>query len=190
MKVWKRGHKGCDPLHPKKLCNPVAEARLVSYWYTFVTFSLLSVLSHLQFASPWRKSISKKWSKNTAKASTMRKRPLMVGPSMIAKAEKHMDSEIDALFYLALWMWDTIPLTTIDSFFLKVCSIWWGVGLQGGNVAEAKFVFHVFWSYGSCISDTLKLWCMENQLRMTQDVLARVGEYLQRTYTSVLDGKK
>jgi hypothetical protein len=60
------------------------------------------VLSHLQFASPWRKSISKKWSKNTAKASTMRKRPLMVGPSMIAKAEKHMDNEIDALFYLAL----------------------------------------------------------------------------------------
>jgi hypothetical protein len=32
----------------------------------------------------------------------MRKRPLMVGPSMIAKAEKHMDNEIDALFYLAL----------------------------------------------------------------------------------------
>jgi hypothetical protein len=31
MKVWKRGHRGNDPSNPNKLCNPVAEARLVSY---------------------------------------------------------------------------------------------------------------------------------------------------------------
>jgi hypothetical protein len=63
MKVWKKGHKGSGPSNPDKLCNPVVEARLVSYWQTFVTFSLLSVLSHLQFACLCRKSIRKKWSK-------------------------------------------------------------------------------------------------------------------------------
>jgi hypothetical protein len=31
MKVWKRGHRGSDPSNPDKMCNPVAEARLVSY---------------------------------------------------------------------------------------------------------------------------------------------------------------
>jgi hypothetical protein len=40
---------------------------------------------------------------------------------------------------------------------LYVCSIRCGAGLQGGNVAEAKFVVHIFWSYASCILDTLKL---------------------------------
>jgi hypothetical protein len=47
MKVWKRGHRGSDPSNPDKLCNPMAEARLMSYCQTFVTFSLLSMLSHL-----------------------------------------------------------------------------------------------------------------------------------------------
>jgi hypothetical protein len=117
---------------------------------------LLSVLSRLQFASLCTKSIRKKWSKNTVKASTMRRSPLTVGPSMIAEAEKHMDGEINTLFCLTLWMRDTIPLTIVDCF-LKVCSIWWGAGLQRGNAVEAKFIVHVFWSYASCISDTLKL---------------------------------
>jgi hypothetical protein len=40
--------------------------------------------------------------KNMTKASTMRWSPLTVGPSMIAKAKKHMDGEIDALFCLNL----------------------------------------------------------------------------------------
>jgi hypothetical protein len=31
MKVWKRGHRGSDHSNPDKLCNLVAEARLVSY---------------------------------------------------------------------------------------------------------------------------------------------------------------
>jgi hypothetical protein len=57
------------------------------------------MLSHLQFASLCRKSIRKKWSKNTMNASTMRRSPLIVEPSMTAEAEKHMDSEIDALFF-------------------------------------------------------------------------------------------
>jgi hypothetical protein len=43
-------------------------------------------------------------------------------------------------------------------FFLKVCSVQWGARLQGGNAVEAKFIVHIFWSYASCISDTLKLW--------------------------------
>jgi hypothetical protein len=102
MKVWKRGHRVSDPSNPDKLCNPVVEAQLVSYWQTFVIFSLLFVLSRLQFASPCRKSIRKKWSKNTAKASTTRRSPFMVGPSMTAEAEKHMDGEIDVMFSLTL----------------------------------------------------------------------------------------
>jgi hypothetical protein len=81
----------------------------------------------------------------------------MVGSSMTADAKKHMDGEIDPLFSLTLLMRDTIPLTTIHYFFWKVCSVRWGAGLQGGSSAEAKFVVHVFWSYASCISDTLKL---------------------------------
>jgi hypothetical protein len=40
--------------------------------------------------------------KNTAEASTMRRSPLTVKPSMTAEVEKHMDSEIDALFCLTL----------------------------------------------------------------------------------------
>jgi hypothetical protein len=40
--------------------------------------------------------------KNMADASTKRRSPLMVGPSMTVEAEKHMDGEIDALFSLTL----------------------------------------------------------------------------------------
>jgi hypothetical protein len=159
--IWKcgrGGHMGSDPSNPDKLCNPVAEARLVSYWQTFVTFSLLLVLSHLQFASPCRKSIRNKWWKNMAKASTMRRSSLKVGPSMTAEAEKHTDGEINALFSLTLWMWDMVSLTIVDCLFLKLCYVRWGAGLQGGNTIEVKFVVHFYWSYASCISDALKLW--------------------------------
>jgi hypothetical protein len=69
---------------------------------SFVTFSLLSVLSHLQFASLSRKCIRKKWSKNMANASTTRRSLLTVELSMTVEAEKHMDDEIDALFCLTL----------------------------------------------------------------------------------------
>jgi hypothetical protein len=62
--------------------------------------------------------------KNTMKASTTRRSPLTVGPCMAAEAEKHTDGEIDALFSLTL----------------KVCSIQWDAGLQGGNAVEAKFI--------------------------------------------------
>jgi hypothetical protein len=95
--------------------------------------------------------------KNTAKTSTMRRSPLTTESSMAVEAKKHMDGEIDALFYLTLLIIDTMPLTTVDCFFWNVCSVRWGPGLQGGNAAKAKFVVHVFWSYASCISDTLKL---------------------------------
>jgi hypothetical protein len=40
--------------------------------------------------------------KNTAKASTTRRSPLMAGLSMTAEAEKHIDGEIDTLFSLIL----------------------------------------------------------------------------------------
>jgi hypothetical protein len=76
---------------------------------------------------------------------------------MTAEAEKDMDGEIDALFCLTLLMRDMVPLTTIDCFSLKVCSVRWGARFHGGNVVEAKFIVHVLWSYASCISDTLTL---------------------------------
>jgi hypothetical protein len=44
----------------------------------------------------------KNWSNNTVKASTIRRSPLTTGTSMPAEVEKHMDSEIDALFRLTL----------------------------------------------------------------------------------------
>jgi hypothetical protein len=95
--------------------------------------------------------------KNMVNTSNMRRSPLTIGPSMTAETKKHMDGEIDALFSLTLKMRDTIHLTTIDCFFLKVCSVKWGAEHQGSNAAEVKFIVHVFWSYASCISDTLKL---------------------------------
>jgi hypothetical protein len=60
IKVWKKGHRGSDPSNPDKLCTPVVEGQLVSSWHTFIAFSLLLVLSHLQFASLYRKSIRTK----------------------------------------------------------------------------------------------------------------------------------
>jgi hypothetical protein len=125
MKVWKRGHRGSDPSNFDKLCNLVAKSRLVSYWQTFLTCSLLSVLSRLQFASPCRKSIRKKWWKNMTNASNTRRSPLTVGSSMTVEAKKHTDGEIDALFSLTLWMRDMVPLTIVDCLFLKVCSVQW-----------------------------------------------------------------
>jgi hypothetical protein len=55
--------------------------------------------------------------KNTAKTSTMRRSPLTTESSMAVEVEKHMDGEIDALFYLTLLIIDTMPLTTVDCFF-------------------------------------------------------------------------
>jgi hypothetical protein len=81
---------------------------------------------------------------------------LTVGSSLTAEAEKHMDGENDA-FSLTLLMRDMVPLTIVDCFFSKDCFVRWGARLQGSNAAEAKFIIHVFWSYASCISDTLKL---------------------------------
>jgi hypothetical protein len=75
------------------------------------------VLSRLQFASLCRKSIRKKWSKNMVNASTTRRSPLTIGLSMTTEGEKHIDGEIDALFYLTLWMQDMTPLTIVDCFF-------------------------------------------------------------------------
>jgi hypothetical protein len=54
-------------------------------------------------------------------------------------------------------MRDMISLTTVDCFFLKVHFVRWSGGLLGGNAAKGKFIIPVFWSYASCLSDTLKL---------------------------------
>jgi hypothetical protein len=171
MKVWKRGHRGSDHSNPDKLCTPVIEARLVSYWHTFVTFSLLSVLSYLQFASLCRKNIRKKWLKNMANASTTRRSPLMTKSFMTAEAKKHMDGEIYALFCLILRMRDTVPLTTVDCFF-------WRFALFDG-VLHSREAMPPRWSSSSTSSGLtphvsrihLNYESMENWLRMMQKVL-------------------
>jgi hypothetical protein len=78
------------------------------------------VLSHLQFAYLYRKSIWMKWSNYTVKVSTGRTSSLMVGPSMPAEAEKHMDGEMQCFVYLCEY--EIRYLTTIDCFF-KVCYV-------------------------------------------------------------------
>jgi hypothetical protein len=69
------------------------------------------MLSRLQFSSPCRKSIRKKWSKNVVKTSTTRGSPLTAGPSLTVEAEKDMDGEIDALFSEILSMLDIVILS-------------------------------------------------------------------------------
>jgi hypothetical protein len=82
------GHRESDPSKLDKLYTLVAEAQLVSSRHTFVAFLLLSALSYLQFASLCMKSMWKKWSNYTVKASTGITSSLKVGPSMPAETEK------------------------------------------------------------------------------------------------------
>jgi hypothetical protein len=69
--------------------------------------------------------------KNTVNTSTTRRSPLTAVPSMIAEV-KLCECEI---WYLLL---------LLIAFFLKVCSVRWGAGLQEGHAAEAKFVITIF----------------------------------------------
>jgi hypothetical protein len=108
--VWKKGHKESDHSNPDKLCNPVEEARLVNSCHTFVAFSLLLVLSHLQFPSPCRKSIRTKGSNSTVKTSTGRMSPLTAKLPMPAGVEKHMDVEIRFLFNFVNARYDILPM--------------------------------------------------------------------------------
>jgi hypothetical protein len=61
MKVWKRGHRGSDPSNPDIVHSGGRSStdELLTY---FVTVLILLVLSRLQFALLYRKSIRKKWS--------------------------------------------------------------------------------------------------------------------------------
>jgi hypothetical protein len=128
------------------------------------------------------KSIRKKWSKNTAKALTTRRSPLMAWPSMTVEVEKHMDGEIDALFSLTLWMRDTIPLTTVDYFFLRFALF---VG-----VLDSREAMLLRWNLSSTSSGLmprvsqiqLNYEVMENQLRTAQDVLAVEQENYRETW--------
>jgi hypothetical protein len=184
MKVWKRGHRGSDPSNPDELCTLVVEARLLSSWHTFVAFSLLSVLSRLQFSSLYRKSIRKKWSNNMEKTSTERRSLLMARPSMPMEVEKHMDGEIDTVFHLTLWMWDMVPPTTVDCFF-------WRYALFDG-VLDSREVILPRGSLSSQSSGLtshvsqihLTYEAMENQLRKMQDMLAAEQEDCRETRES------
>jgi hypothetical protein len=41
--------------------------------------------------------------------------------------------------------------------FFKLCFVPWSGGLEAGNATEEKFITPAFWSYTSCLSDTLEL---------------------------------
>jgi hypothetical protein len=129
------------------------------------------MLSRLQFASPCKKSIRKKWSKNTTKTSTTRRSQFMVGSSMTAEAKKYMDGEIDALFYLTLWMWDTIPLTNVDCFFWRF-ALFDGVLDSREAMSPRQSSSSTSSSLTSRVSQIhLNYELMQNELRSMQDML-------------------
>jgi hypothetical protein len=89
-------------------------SELLAYFcYIFIIIGVVTFTICFSLQEKYKEGVVK----NTMKASTTRRSPLMVGPSMIAEAEKHIDGEIDALFCLTLSMRDTVPLTTVDCFF-------------------------------------------------------------------------
>jgi hypothetical protein len=104
------------------------------------------------------------------KASTMSRSSLTVGPFMTAEVKKHMDGEIDALFSLTLWMGDTIPLTTVDCFFLALLDSREAMTLRQSSSSSSSGltprVSQIHLNYET----------MENQLITTQDVLAAKQE--------------
>jgi hypothetical protein len=118
-------------------------------------------------------------------ASTTRRSPLTVGPSMTAEAEKHMDGEIDALFCLTLWMWDMTPLTTVDCFFWRF-TLFDGVLdsreamllRQSSSSTSSGLTPHVSHIHLNYVS-------MENELRTTQEVLTAEQEEHRETRETV-----
>jgi hypothetical protein len=121
----------------------------------FGAFSLLSLLSHLQFASLCRKSIRIKRSRSMVKALTRRTSPSIARLSMPPKVKKHKNSEMQSFF--TFWMRDMEPYSNCF-LCLSVWFVRWNGWLEGGNVVEGKFIPVFFWSYAPCLSDTLGLW--------------------------------
>jgi hypothetical protein len=107
------------------------------------------------------------------KTSTTRRSPLMVGLSMIAEAEKHMDGEIDALFSLTLLMRDTVPLTTIDYFLIGRFALFDGVLDSREAVPLRQSSSSTSSGLMPRVSQIhLNYEAMENDLRTMKDVLA------------------
>jgi hypothetical protein len=97
---------------------------------------------------------------------------LTIGSSMTAEAKKHMDGEIDVLFYLTLLMRDTVPLTTIDYFFGRL-ALFDGVLDSREAVPPRRSSSSTSSGLTPCVSQIhLNYEAMENDLRTTKDVLA------------------
>jgi hypothetical protein len=75
-------------------CRSSTSELLIHFYYIFTIIGVLT----FTICFSLQECIRKKWSKNTMKASTMRRSALTVVPSMTAEAEKHMGGEIDAFF--------------------------------------------------------------------------------------------
>jgi hypothetical protein len=71
---------------------------LTYFCYIFTIIDVVTFTISFSLQEKYKEEVVK----NTTKASTMRRSPLMAGPSMTTEAEKHMDGEIDALFRLTL----------------------------------------------------------------------------------------
>jgi Ca2+/H+ antiporter len=71
---------------------------LTNFCYIFTITGIVTFIICFSLQEKYKEEVVK----NTMKASTMRMSPLMVGPSMIAEEEKHMDGEINAMFSLTL----------------------------------------------------------------------------------------
>jgi hypothetical protein len=71
---------------------------LINFCYIFIIIDVVTFTICFSLQKKYKEEVVK----NMAKASTMRMSPLTARSCMIAKAEKHMDGEIDAIFSLTL----------------------------------------------------------------------------------------
>jgi hypothetical protein len=141
---------------------------LTYFYYIFTLVSVVTFTICFFLKEKYKEEVIK----NTAKTSTTRRSPLMVGSSMITEAEKHMDGEIDALFSLTLLMRDTIPLTTIDYFFGKF-TLFDGVLDSREAVPPRQSSLSTSFGLTPHVSQIhLNYEAMENDLSTMKDVLA------------------
>jgi hypothetical protein len=68
---------------------------LTNFCYIFTIIGVVTFTICFSLQEKYKEEVIK----NTVKASTTRRSPLTAEPSMTAEAEKHMDGEIDEIFF-------------------------------------------------------------------------------------------
>jgi hypothetical protein len=93
---------GSDPSNPQQVMQSGGRSSTGELLTNvFYIFTIISIVMFTICFSPQEK-YKEEVVKNTVKTSTTRRNPLTVRPSMIAEVDKHMEGEINALFYLTL----------------------------------------------------------------------------------------